>query len=59
MFPNSGEATDNELIKRNDLRKVAVNNYYLFYLYDSEKDVIVIMRFIHMTRDISEIIKNL
>ena len=56
LFPNIGEKVKNEFIKKDYLQKVLVHSYYLYYVYDTEKDVVVIMRFYHNSRNTNEMI---
>ena len=59
LFPNSGEVYDNEFVADQRIRRVAVDNYHLYYTYDEEKKLITFVCFVHMTRNISLIIQEL
>lgn len=58
-FPLSGSPVDNPYVKRNDIRKIMVGNYVLYYLPDHLKNEIVILRIVYGQRDRDDIEKNL
>jgi len=51
VFPESGNAVKNEYIIGQNVRKIAVNNYLLYYLYDSIKKCIIILRIVYVRRN--------
>ena len=59
LFPKSSELVDNELIKKDNVRKTLVNNYLLFYFYDENKSMIVILRFIYGKRSFVDLLKEI
>ena len=59
MFPNSGEIYNNEFVANQNIRRIAIDNYYLYYVYEKEKKLITFVSFIHMTRNISVIIQEI
>ncbi|MBR5427006.1 MAG: type II toxin-antitoxin system RelE/ParE family toxin [Clostridia bacterium] len=54
-FPLSGSPVDNPYVKRNDIRKVPVGNYVLYYLPDHFKHEIIILRIVYGPRDRDQI----
>ena len=49
-FPNSGSTVDNEFITAENIRKVPVNNYTLYYTTENNESAIVIIRIIYSKR---------
>ena len=58
-FPYSSESAENKFIKNKNVRRALVDNYLLFYLYDEDKRLVVLLRFIYGKRSITELIKEI
>lgn len=58
-FPFSGSLINNPYVRRNDIRKTLVGNYVLYYLPDSLKKEILILRVVYGQREKSSIEENL
>ena len=55
-FLESYERVHNEYIKRDDVRKVMVGNYVVYYVYEAKKRLITILRIVYGARNLEEII---
>ncbi len=58
-YPESFPLVDNEFISRKDVRKLPIDNYVLYYTYDSKKAIISVLRIVYARRDIDELLKLL
>ena len=58
-FPYSSERVENKFIKNKNVRRALIDNYLLFYLFDEDKHLIVLLRFIYGKRSITELIKEI
>ena len=59
LFPKSCQIVENSHIRRNDVRKAIVDNYNLYYVYESQKCTVFILRIVYGKRNVAEIMKNL
>ena len=59
LFPESCPLVDNEFIKRKDIRKSVIDNYILYYIYDKENSLIIVLRIVYGRRDINKILKSI
>lgn len=57
--PETGKNVENDFLKRNDIWRFLVNNYIVYYLIDSEKYEIVVLRFVYSGRDQDKILNDL
>jgi len=57
-FLESCPVVDNDFIKTRDVRKAIVDNYLMYYVYDRENKIIIVLRIVYARRDVSEILKN-
>lgn len=58
-FPQLGVALDNEFITAEDVRFVILNQYIIYYLPDCDNQIINILRVIHGSRNINELLMEL
>ncbi len=58
-LPYSSERAENKFIKNKNVRRALIDNYLLFYLFDENKHLIVLLRFIYGKRSITELIKEI
>ena len=58
-YPQSGSLVVNEYIHRNDIRKLVIEKYLLYYYADIEKEKIVVLRFVYGKRDINTILREM
>ena len=58
-FPLSYPSIDNLFVKKQNVRKVVIKSYILYYLYDEENDSVYILRLLYGKRNLDEIIKEL
>lgn len=58
LFPYAGAVIKNPSITSKEVRKITINNYILFYIPDLTIKKITILRMIHKSRDLDEIIKS-
>lgn len=49
-FPQSGSVVENEYIKTENIRKVPIGNYMLYYKSDDTRSIVVIIRIIYSKR---------
>jgi plasmid stabilization system protein ParE len=56
--PKQGRIVDNDFLRRDDVRKVNVKNYLVYYLIDEEKLNIVILGVVFSGRNQDEILKK-
>ena len=56
--PKTGRLVENEYLKRNDVRRILVGNYIVYYIIDDEARNIVILRLVYGKRDQDEILKS-
>ena len=59
LFPESGSAVMNEFLPNSDIRKAIVNNYLIYYLPDSEENVITVLRIVYGRQNMDEILSEL
>lgn len=59
MFPQIGTIFDNEFLKAEEVRFVKLEQYILYYLPDCGNQIINILRVIHGSRNINELIMEL
>lgn len=58
-FPESCEKISNKYVKINGVRKVLVNNYVVYYVYEPKEKLITIIRIVYGRRNLEEIINAL
>nr|MBQ4319192.1 type II toxin-antitoxin system RelE/ParE family toxin [Clostridia bacterium] len=58
IFPEIGVAVNNIFITDKFVRKIVVDNYYLYYKADTEKKSICILAFAYAKRDQNNIYKS-
>ena len=59
IAPTSFAKIDNEFIKSNNVRKVFIDNYVLYYTFEQETQTIKILALSYAKRNLDEILKNL
>lgn len=58
-FPESGSFVINELVPNAEIRKKLVGNYMMYYLPDSDEQMIFILRIVYSRRNMDEILRQL
>ena len=58
-FPESGSAVVNEFLPGWNIRKKIVNNYLMYYLADTDKKTITVLRIVYGKRNVDEILRKL
>lgn len=58
-FPESGSLVINEYLPAAEVRKKRVANYILYYLPDSEKKTIFVLRIVYGRRNMDEILRQI
>jgi plasmid stabilization system protein ParE len=58
-FPESGSRVLNEFLPDENIRKVLVDHYVLYYLPDAEAETICVLRITYGRRNMDEILKSL
>lgn len=58
-FPESGAKVLNDYLPDTSVRKKVVHNHVLYYLPDSQAQVIQVLRIVYGRRDMNEIFKQL
>lgn len=58
-FPESGSLVINEFLSNIEVRKKLVGNYIMYYLPDSNKKMIFILRIVYGKRNMDEILRQL
>ena len=58
-FPDIGSSVINEFLPVDNVKKLIVGNYVVFYLPDEEQHLIHILRIIYGRRNMDEILKEL
>ncbi|MCR4961513.1 MAG: type II toxin-antitoxin system RelE/ParE family toxin [Lachnospiraceae bacterium] len=56
--PKNGRPVENEFLKRDDVRRILVGNYIVYYIIDDDKDLIVVLRVVYNRRDQGQILKD-
>lgn len=59
LFPERYPIVENDFISRKDIRKVSINNYLMYYSFDAQSNIILIVRIIYGKRDVDQILKIL
>lgn len=59
IFPKSHSIIENEFLKHNDIRKINVKKYILYYVYNEVEHSIIILRILYGQRDIDQLIKGI
>ena len=57
-FPKLGAPVDNDFLSDKTLRKLPVDNYFIFYKLHYDERIVSIVRIIYGKRNIDEILKN-
>ena len=57
--PKAGRPIHNPYIQRDDIRRILVKNYILYYLEDEDTETIVVLRIVYSRRDQDKILENL
>ena len=58
-FPESGSRVDNEFLQVENIRKKLIGTYIMYYLPDTGKKIIHILRITYSKQNITEILKKL
>lgn len=58
-FPESGSLVSNEFVPNMEIRKKLVDNYIMYYLPDSDKKMIFILRIVYGRRNMDEILRQM
>ena len=58
-FPESGTLVVNDFLRRNDIRKLVIDKYLLYYLADSDTERIIVLRFVYGKRDLNDILREM
>jgi plasmid stabilization system protein ParE len=58
-FPESGSRVINEFIPNENIRRVLLNNYIMYYMPDIDSEMIYILRIVYAHRDMNKILKNI
>ena len=58
LFPMSYPVVDNEFIHRNDIRKVIINNYIMYYIFEEDKNMVSIIRILYGKRNLEPLLKR-
>lgn len=58
-FPESGSLVINEYLPVTEVRKKLVGNYILYYLPDSKKKTIFVLRIVYSRRNMDEILRQI
>ena len=56
-FPNIGSRLNNIYLKRNDICKVTVKNYIVYYFVEKRKNMIVVVRIGHSLQNQDNLLK--
>jgi len=56
-FPNIGSRLNNRYLKRNDICKVTVKNYIVYYFVEKSKNMIVVVRIGHSLQNQDDLLK--
>ena len=57
--PKAGRLVENEFLKMQDVRRILVKNYIVYYVIDTEPKHIVVIRVVYGRRDQDKILKDL
>ncbi|MBQ6551389.1 MAG: type II toxin-antitoxin system RelE/ParE family toxin [Lachnospiraceae bacterium] len=57
--PFTGRIVNNNYIKRNDVRRILVMNYIVYYLVDDSSNNIIVLRFAYNRRNQSDILETI
>ena len=58
-FPKAHPIIDNEYVRANDVRKINIKNYLLFYKYDFDNKQVIVLSVVYGKRDIKNTIQLL
>jgi plasmid stabilization system protein ParE len=58
-YPDMGENVTNKYLQDNSIRKILIDNYFLYYKYISEENCIYIVRIIYAPRNQENILKTI
>ncbi len=56
--PKNGRLVENDFLKRDDIRRILVGNFIVYYVIDDEKKQIVVLRVVYSKRDQGNILKE-
>ena len=59
IFPESGFLVQNEFLQVDNIRKILVDSYIMYYKVNMEEKKIYILRIVYGKRNMDEILKNL
>ena len=57
--PKAGRLLQNPFIKRNDIRRILVKNFIVYYLIDDDAELIAVLRIVYGRRQQNDILNNL
>ncbi len=57
--PKSGKPVDNDYLKRDDVRRILVGNYVVYYIVDEDKRNVVILRVVYGKRDQDQVLRKI
>lgn len=58
-FPKSCPVVNNDFLKINNIRKLIINNFLLYYIFDESNLKIIVLRIVYGKRNNNEIFKNI
>ncbi len=57
--PKTGHPVGNEYLKRDDVRRILVGNFIVYYLIDEDNGHVVLLRVVYGKRDQNKILKDI
>ena len=58
-FPESGSEVENEFLFGDNIRKMSIQNYIMYYFYNKDKKEIIILRIVYGKMNLDEILKTI
>ncbi|MBQ9680022.1 MAG: type II toxin-antitoxin system RelE/ParE family toxin [Ruminococcus sp.] len=59
LFPKCGSLVENEFIALNDIRKIPISNYVLYYRLKESDECIIVLSIIYGRRNMDNILKDI
>ncbi len=58
-FPKLYKVVENQFLTRKDVRKVVIDSYLLYYIYDEKNNLLIILRIVYGKRNQEDILRKI
>ena len=57
--PKNGRLIDNEYLRREDIRRILIDNYIAYYILDEKEKTIIVLRVVYGKRNQDPVVRSL